>query len=81
LSTSLDESQTRVYDRQKGFLVPSTDNLESDARASAVEKIKQAACSGGILNQATENAKKELSSLLKSLGFTYIAINIPQGKC
>lgn len=81
LSTSLDESQTRVYDRQKGLLVPSNDNLESDARLSAVNKIKKAACIGGILTTASDNAKKQLTTLLQNLGFTTIIISIPQGNC
>ncbi len=81
LSSSLNESQTRVYDRQKGILVPTNNNLESDARVSAMSKIRQAACSGGILTHASENAKKSLSSMLESLGFTHITINIPKSSC
>lgn len=80
-STALDESQTRVYDRQKGLLAPSNDNLESDARLSAVNKIRQAACSGGVLTNATENGKKQLTTMLQSLGFTTITITIPEGHC
>ncbi|MGI8419200.1 MAG: DUF4230 domain-containing protein [Candidatus Levyibacteriota bacterium] len=81
ISTSLDESQTRIYDRQKGVLVPSNDNLESQARVSAVAKIRQAACSGGILNSASDNAKKQLTPLLQSLGFENVTLTIPQGHC
>ncbi len=81
LSVSLDESQTRVYDRQKGILVPSNDNLESQARASAVNKIQQAACSGGILTTASDNAKKQLTTMMQALGFTTITVTIPQGHC
>jgi len=81
LSTSLDESQTRVYDRQKGLLTPSDTNLESTARAQAVTDIHQAACSEGILNTASDNAKKQLTPILSSFGFTSITINIPQGSC
>lgn len=81
LSASLDESQTRVYDRQKGLLVPSNNNLESEARVTAVNKIQQAACSGGILTAASDNAKKQLTTMMQALGFTNIAITIPQGHC
>ncbi|HSX09930.1 MAG TPA: DUF4230 domain-containing protein [Candidatus Saccharimonadales bacterium] len=81
LSTSLDESQTKVYDRQKGLLVPSNDNLESEARASAVNKIRQAACTGGILTVASDNAKKQLTSMMQALGFSEITISVPQGHC
>lgn len=81
LSASLDESQTRVYDRQKGLLVPSNNNLESVARVDAVNKIQQAACSEGILTTASVNAKKQLTTMIQTLGFTNITITIPPGHC
>lgn len=81
LSVSLDESQTRVYDRQKGILANSKTDLESEARVSAINAIRKAACDGGILNNSSENAKKQLESILKSFGFTLITINIPIGNC
>lgn len=81
LSTSLNESETRVYDRQKGLLVPTDNNLESDARVEAVKAIRDGACSEGILNSASDNARKQISALLSSFGFSTITINIPQGSC
>jgi Protein of unknown function (DUF4230) len=81
LSTSLDESQTRVYDRQKGLLVPTNDNLESEARLSAINKIHQAACTDGVLQTASDNAQKQLTTMLQSLGFVTITITIPPGHC
>jgi hypothetical protein len=81
LSTSLDESQTRVYDRQKGLLVPDNDNLESQARISAVNKIRESACTEGILNTSSDNAKKQLTTMLQALGFENITITIPLGHC
>jgi hypothetical protein len=81
LSTSLNESQTRVYDRQKGLLVPENNNLESEARISAVSKIHQAACSEGVLDTASDNAKKQLTTMLQTIGFTTVMVTIPQGHC
>lgn len=81
LSTRLDEAKTRVYDRQKGILVETSENLETEARIQAVDAIYDAACTQGILNIATENAKKQLTPLLSSFGFTTVTINIPQGNC
>lgn len=81
LSVSLDESQTRVYDRQKGILANSKTDLESEARVSAISAVRKAACDGGILTSSSENAKKQLESILKSFGFTEITINIPTGSC
>lgn len=81
ISTSLDETETRVYDRQKGLLVGSDNNLESDARAEAVSAIHNAACSEGILTTTTDNGRKQMTSILSSLGFENITISIPQGHC
>jgi hypothetical protein len=81
LSTSLNESQTRVYDRQKGLLVPENNNLESEARILAVSKIHQAACSEGVLDTASDNAKKQLTTMLQTIGFTTIMVTIPRGHC
>ena len=81
ISTSLNESETRVYDRQKGLLVGSDNNLESDAREEAVTAIRTAACSEGILNTTSENGRKQITSMLATFGFESITINIPQGSC
>lgn len=81
LLTTLDNSKTQVYDRQKGLLVPSSNDLESQALLTAQNQIKSAACADGILTNASENAKKQLTSILKTLGYSDITITIPQGKC
>jgi hypothetical protein len=81
LSTSLNESETRVYDRQQGLLVGSDNNLESDARVEAVSAIRGAACDGGILITTSENGRKHITSILSSFGFEKITVNIPGGSC
>lgn len=81
LSQSLDEAQTRVYDKQKGLLVPENNNLESDARKSAVDKIHQAACTEDILGKASDSAKKQLTAMLQTLGFVTVTLIIPQSHC
>lgn len=81
LTTTLNESETRVYDRQKGLLVPPDNNLESDARVEAVKAIRDGACNEGILNAASDNGRKQLTALLASFGFSSVTINIPQGSC
>ncbi len=78
---SLDNTKTRVYDRKSGLLSGGNDNIESEARATAEQSIREAACSSGILNMASENARKQITSLLSSLGFVEIVITIPQGSC
>lgn len=81
LVTKLDSDQTRVYDRQQGYLTKGDQNLETEARSIAEKTIKDAACKGGILEDASKNARNQLSGLFKSLGFVTVVIDIPQGSC
>ncbi|HSW96379.1 MAG TPA: DUF4230 domain-containing protein [Candidatus Saccharimonadales bacterium] len=81
LTATLDNTQTRVYDRQKGLLAPEDKDLESKAREAAEKSIRDAACKGGILQQAADNARKQLTALFSSLGFSSVTIQIPSGSC
>jgi hypothetical protein len=81
LVSTIDNAQTKVFDRKLGFLTKGDKNLEAEARQKALTSIEQAACEGGILIQSGENAKKQLTVLLGGLGFTSVTVNIPQGKC
>ncbi len=81
LVTTLDNTQTKVYDRTRGILSPGDKDLESKAREAAENSIKKAACDGGILKQASDNARKQLTAFLSALGFTQISIDIPEGSC
>ncbi len=81
LVTRLDNKLTYVYDRQQGFLAPNGKDLESEARLSAENDIRAAACTEGILSKASDTAKTQLTSLLKGIGFSTIHIIIPQGSC
>lgn len=81
LVTTLDNEKTKVYDRQRGLLAGGNENLESEARAKAEESIREGACEAGILDKASENARKQLTSLFSSLGFSEIIIVIPDGSC
>ena len=81
LVTTLDNTQTRVYDRQKGILSPGNKDLEPEARQAAEASIKDAACKGGILKQAADNGRKQLTALFSALGFSTVTIEIPDGAC
>ena len=81
LITKLDNDQTRVYDRQTGILTHGDKDLESKARATAELSIQRAACQEHILDEASTNARNQLTSFLKALGFTTVILNIPQGSC
>jgi len=81
LFTTLDESQTRVYDRTTGLLTKGDKDLETKAREAAQDSITKAACQENILDEAAKNGRDQLTTLLKSLGFTTVIINIPNASC
>lgn len=81
LFVTLDESKTRVYDRSTGLLTKGDKDLESKAREAAQASIKQAACEGGILDDASRNGRSQLTAMLKALGFTTVVVNIPSASC
>ena len=81
LVTSLNNDQTRVYDRRTGLLSKGDKDLEAKAREQAESMITQAACDGHILDTATTNARNQLTALFKSVGFTTVIISIPQAGC
>jgi hypothetical protein len=81
LVTSLDNSQTKVYDRKQGVLRQNDTELEATARAEAEKSIRTAACTSGILDTANENAKRQLTSLLTGLGFETVTIHTTPGTC
>ncbi len=81
LVTSLDNTQTKVYDRRTGILAKGDKDLEGEARKAAEQSIRVAACEGGILDQASENARKQLTALFRTLSFENISIVIPTSVC
>lgn len=81
LVSKLDNEQTRVYDRQSGIFTKGDRDLESEARKEAEAVIKDAACKGGILDEATKNARNQLTALFKGMGFTTVILNVPAGEC
>ena len=60
LVTRLDPEMTRVYDRRTGVLSKGDKDLESQARSEAEKIIREAACTGGILREASQNAQRQL---------------------
>lgn len=80
-SVSLDNSATRVFDRDLGFLTRGDKNLESEARLRAESLIKEAACVSGILENARDNAEKQIEAILKTAGLRNFTIIIPSSEC
>jgi hypothetical protein len=69
LEAYLDEKQTRVIERTTGLLRTFDKDLEQNARINALDDIRRAARSGGILKDADLRAKAQLSALFRQLGF------------
>lgn len=81
LSSTLDNSKTKVYDRTQGYLSKGNKDLETEARKSAETSITQAACEAGILEEARENAIERMKQLFEFAGFSTVTVNIPPGNC
>ncbi len=80
-SVRLDNEQTRVYDRDQGFLSRGDKDLESEARLAAEQAIRDAACESKILDSAAENAQKQIKALLSALGYENAIVEIPPASC
>ncbi len=81
LETILDNNSTRVYDRDRGLLTKGDLNLEATARQLAEGEIRQAACEGGILDEANRSAIQQLTILFKTAGFKEVTIITTPGSC
>lgn len=78
LYSKLDNQQTKVYDRKLGLLTKGDKNLESEVRLAAEMSIREMACIGGVLDQASTNVRQQLSVLFLSLGFSEVTFEIPK---
>jgi hypothetical protein len=65
----LDDTQTKVIERTTGFLRAFDKDLEQTVRQNAVDDIRRAARMGGILKDAEDRARAQLSNLFFELGF------------
>jgi len=65
----LDDKQTRVIERTTGLFRSFDKDLEQTTRQNAIDDINRAARSSGILKDAEERARLQLSNLLLQLGF------------
>jgi|SRR6516225_10808917 hypothetical protein len=69
LDAYLDEKQTRVVERTTGLLRAFDKDLEQTVRQNAVDDIRRGARNGGILKDADERARAQLTNLFQQLGF------------
>jgi len=65
----LDDRLTQVVERNNGFLREFNKDLEQKARQNAIDDIRRAARSSGILKDAEERARAQLTHLCQQLGF------------
>jgi hypothetical protein len=80
LSASLDEDETRVYDRDFGLLnLRPDDDLAEQARGAAVERIEQAARDENILENAERNAEDSIRAFVTTLGFEEVRFELARG--
>lgn len=68
----LDDSQTRVIDRTTGLLRAFDKDLEQTARQNAVDDIRRAARTAGILKDADDRAQEQLVYFFHQQGFEKI---------
>jgi hypothetical protein len=68
----LDDHKTQILDHSTGLLRWFDKDLEQSARQRAVDELRIAASQGGILNDAAEKGRSQLTILLYQLGFTEI---------
>ena len=69
----LDDRQTRVIDWKTGLLRVFDKDLEATARQNAVDDIRRAARTDGILDEADKRARLELELFLRQAGFEQVA--------
>lgn len=75
LSARIDEAMTKVFAREKGWLVFNPDkNLERQARLQALSEARQAALQSGLMNFARKKAEESLRNFLHALGFKQVEI-------
>jgi hypothetical protein len=65
----LDDKLTEIIERKTGLLRKFDKDLEQNARKQAVDDINRAARNDGILRDADERAKTQLSTLFLQMGY------------
>ncbi len=85
MNSAVDPTRTQVYDADTGAYSIFPKNLGPNTTiqilAAAQKSQPGEACRDGILQQAASSAKTQLTSLLKTTGFTTITIDVPTGTC
>lgn len=74
-SIRLDEANTRIFARQRGWLVFNlNEDLEREARLQALSEAKEASIKNNLLSLARRKAEENLRGFLHALGFKRVEI-------
>ncbi len=73
----LDDKQTQVIEHTSGLLRSLNKDLEQTTRQNAIDDIRRAARSNGILKDADERARAQLTHLFQQLGFEGVDFRAP----
>ena len=73
----LDDQQTQVVERTTGLLRRIDKDMEQNARRTAVDDLRRAARQSGILREANERARLQITCFLRQMGFEEIEITAP----
>jgi hypothetical protein len=76
LSSRLDNERTYVHTRRTDVLAERKESLETRARQEAERAIVEAARQGGILQRAQSNAQRTVESLVRSLGYGSVSVEV-----
>lgn len=74
LDIYLDESKTAVLERTTGILRTFDQQMEQEARRQALDEIRKAARAAGILKDAEERTRLQLTALARAAGFEQVEI-------
>ncbi len=77
LDSKIDVNRSKVYDYDRGFMGLGPDvapELQDLAQRKTLEKIVESACTGGILNQASDRAKLVIGQLLNTAGYKNLTV-------
>jgi hypothetical protein len=76
LSSRLDNERTYVHTRRTDVLADRKESLETRARQEAERAIVEAARQGGILQRAQTNAGRTVETLVRSLGYDAVTVEV-----
>jgi len=72
----LDDKETKVVERTTGFLRSFDKDLEQNIRRTAVDDMRQSASRGGILRDANDRARMQLTGFFRAMGFERVEFNL-----